>query len=202
MTQTMVECTVTNYDSNTVSVIDTSTNTVIANITVGSQPLGAAYDPDDGRVYVANDADNTVSVIVTSQYPHHTTITSAVDGNGNTIQNKSSILSTSITFNVRAIPGVNLIAGFQCKLDNAPSFTLCGTPAASNNTGTMTLSGLTSNQQHTIQIIAVDSQGNVDSTPATFSWFIAQPPTNTTITSAVDGNGNTVQNGAPLPQHP
>ena len=90
----------------TIPVIDTSTNTVIATIGVGANPQDVAYDSNDGRVYVDNDVDNTVSVIATSQYPHHTTITSAVDDNGNPVQNKSSTLSTTITFNVRVIPGV------------------------------------------------------------------------------------------------
>ncbi len=69
-------------------------NYVIASIPVGYNPCGVAYDPDDGRVYVANEGSSSVSVIATSQYPHHTTITSAVDGNNNPVQNKSSTLST------------------------------------------------------------------------------------------------------------
>jgi YVTN family beta-propeller protein len=72
---------VANNFVNTVSVIDTATNTVIATITVGSGPGGVAVTPDlrrdgDGdrrderedkarasKVYVANHNDNTVSVI-------------------------------------------------------------------------------------------------------------------------------------------
>jgi YVTN family beta-propeller protein len=38
----------------TVSVIDTETNTVIATIKVGQQPLGAAVTPDGRRLYVVN----------------------------------------------------------------------------------------------------------------------------------------------------
>jgi YVTN family beta-propeller protein len=56
---------VTNQGGNTVSVIDTDTNTVIDTITVGSQPLGIAYDSINHRMYVANFGigDDTVSVI-------------------------------------------------------------------------------------------------------------------------------------------
>jgi YVTN family beta-propeller protein len=36
---------VANFGSNTVSVIDTATNTVVATITVGPQPLGIAITP-------------------------------------------------------------------------------------------------------------------------------------------------------------
>ena len=40
---------VTNYVDNTVSVIDTATNTVVATIPVGIQPLGVAVTPDGTR---------------------------------------------------------------------------------------------------------------------------------------------------------
>ena len=37
---------VTNQGSTTVSVIDTTTNTIIDTITVGNTPIGIAYDPE------------------------------------------------------------------------------------------------------------------------------------------------------------
>jgi YVTN family beta-propeller protein len=53
--------------NNTVSVIDTSTNMVVATITipVGSYPLGVAITADGTRAYVAN-SSGTVSVIATA----------------------------------------------------------------------------------------------------------------------------------------
>jgi YVTN family beta-propeller protein len=61
---------VTNVISNTVSVIDTATDTVIKTIAVGDGPEGVAVNPDNTRAYVANsNADtgegnpDTVSVI-------------------------------------------------------------------------------------------------------------------------------------------
>jgi YVTN family beta-propeller protein len=60
---------VVNELSNSVSVIDAATNTVIATIPVGTQPAGVAVSPDGSRVYVtnANSPDfsqpGTVSVI-------------------------------------------------------------------------------------------------------------------------------------------
>src|SRR5262249_20227044 len=56
----------TNSGDNTVSVIDTTSNTVTATITVGNSPFGVAVTPDGSTVYVANSMDNTVSVIPTS----------------------------------------------------------------------------------------------------------------------------------------
>ena len=44
-------------------------------ITVGSRPNGIAYDPDNKKMYVANDGSNTVSVINTSNNTLNTTIT-------------------------------------------------------------------------------------------------------------------------------
>jgi YVTN family beta-propeller protein len=49
----------------TVSVIDTATNNVTANVSVGPTPEGVAVTPDGSKVYVANNANATVSVIDT-----------------------------------------------------------------------------------------------------------------------------------------
>jgi YVTN family beta-propeller protein len=58
---------ITNFGSNNVSVIDTTTNAVIGNpITVGTRPFGLAVTPDGSKVYVANNGSNTVSVIDTA----------------------------------------------------------------------------------------------------------------------------------------
>ncbi len=57
---------ITNQGDSTVSVIDTSSNTVTDTITVGTLPDGVAVTPDGSRVYVANWFSNTVSVIDTS----------------------------------------------------------------------------------------------------------------------------------------
>jgi YVTN family beta-propeller protein len=57
---------VTNRDSNTVSVIDTATNTVTATIPVGGGPIGVAVTSDGSKVYVANASSNSVSVIGTA----------------------------------------------------------------------------------------------------------------------------------------
>ena len=61
---------VTNQFSNSVSVIDTSTNTVVTTIALcgdcSLKPAGLAVTPDGSRVYVANQGNGTVSVITTS----------------------------------------------------------------------------------------------------------------------------------------
>ena len=58
---------ITNTGNNTVSVIDTATNTVTATIPVGTDPFGVGVSPDGSRVYVANgQPSNSVSVIDTN----------------------------------------------------------------------------------------------------------------------------------------
>ena len=56
---------VSNSDANTVSVIDTATNNVIATVPVGPDPRGIAITPDATRAYVANRDGTTLSVIDT-----------------------------------------------------------------------------------------------------------------------------------------
>ena len=53
-------------NSNNVSVIDASTNTVVANVPVGFSPAAIAVTPDATRAYVTNLASNNVSVIDTT----------------------------------------------------------------------------------------------------------------------------------------
>ena len=65
---------ITNADSNTVSVIELATNTVIDTVAVGSRPVSAAFDPVHQRVYVSNYGSNTVSVIDTQTNTVTTTV--------------------------------------------------------------------------------------------------------------------------------
>src|SRR5258706_4375019 len=57
---------ITNQRSNTVTVIDTATNTISATIPVGVTPFGVAVSPNGSKVYVTNAFSNTVSVIDTA----------------------------------------------------------------------------------------------------------------------------------------
>jgi len=57
---------VTNVDSNTVSVIDSATNTVVATVPVGLYPTSIAVTPDGQFAYVANENSDSVTVIATA----------------------------------------------------------------------------------------------------------------------------------------
>ena len=65
---------ITNGDSNNVSVIDVSTNKVTATISVGSNPMGVAVNPNGTKVYVGNANSNNISIIDTAT----NTVTAAV----------------------------------------------------------------------------------------------------------------------------
>jgi YVTN family beta-propeller protein len=54
---------VANSSSNTVSVIDVTSNTVVTTINVGNGPYGIAVDQTTNKVYVTNQNDKTISII-------------------------------------------------------------------------------------------------------------------------------------------
>ncbi|MEC5189280.1 beta-propeller fold lactonase family protein [Geobacillus thermodenitrificans] len=107
---------VTNAADNTVSVIDTSTNTVIETISVGNMPDRIAITPDGTRAYVGNVLSNTISVIDTSTNtviatipvasPHDIDLTP--DGTHayvtNTTTNTVSVLNTATNTVITTIP--------------------------------------------------------------------------------------------------
>src|SRR5271170_4479347 len=57
---------VNNNNSHNVSVIDTTSNTVIATVIIGNSPEDLVITPDNSKVYVTNFSDGTVSVISTT----------------------------------------------------------------------------------------------------------------------------------------
>jgi|GEM_PF-5554231 len=57
---------ISNQSNNNVSVINTTTNTLVATVPVGDNPTGVAVHPGSARVYVANENSATVSVINTA----------------------------------------------------------------------------------------------------------------------------------------
>lgn len=69
-----------NNGVNTVTVISTATNTIMATINVGNGPAGIVISPDGKYVYVTNSVDGTISVISTSS--NTVTTTFSLGGNG------------------------------------------------------------------------------------------------------------------------
>jgi YVTN family beta-propeller protein len=82
-----------NYDSNTISVIDITTDTfdndgptfgTIHNVAVGSGPSSVTVFQDGSRAYVANSNDGTISVVNLSSYTVEKTITLPLNPDGTT----------------------------------------------------------------------------------------------------------------------
>ncbi len=109
--------------------------------------------------------------IVPIQPPTATTITSATDGNGNSLQNEGSTISTSIAIHVQATKGTNPISDFQCILDDSTFDISC----TATNSAMINCNNLLDGQPHTFGVRAVDNQGNVDSTSSSFIWTILTP---------------------------
>ena len=63
---TLTRAYVVNRAANTLSVIDTSTDSVVATVAVGATPLDVTVNPAGSRVYVANFGSGNVSVIDTA----------------------------------------------------------------------------------------------------------------------------------------
>jgi len=88
---------VTNNTDNTVSVIDTATNTVTATIAVGSLPYGVAVSPDGSHAYVTNYGGGTVSVIDTATNAVTATIPVGSDPIGVAVGTLPAVSTTTTT---------------------------------------------------------------------------------------------------------
>lgn len=103
-----------------------------------------------------------------SLVPPDTTITSAIDGNNNPINDGDSTLSPEITFNFEGTDNSNAPEElrFECRLDDS-GFQTCSTPKKYIN--------LDDGKEHIFQVRAIDTSGNVDPTPSSFNWRILTP---------------------------
>ncbi|MFO0593676.1 MAG: Ig-like domain-containing protein [Myxococcaceae bacterium] len=87
----------------------------------------------------------------------------------------SNSASASFTFNATEAGST-----LQCSLDGAP-FVACTSP--------LTLSGL-ADGAHTLRVRAMDAVGNLDPTPASYTWTVDTTPPDTTLTSTPPNPSN------------
>ncbi len=80
--QYLIVTQVPNNNPNSVSVIDTTTNTVTTQITVGNGPAGVAFNPvaSASRAYVTNSNDSTMSIIDTQNWTVISTVPTGAGG--------------------------------------------------------------------------------------------------------------------------
>jgi YVTN family beta-propeller protein len=104
---------VTNLASNSVSVIDTATNTVTATITSLSSPNGIALTPNDEYAYITNGGNNSVSIISTTMNTVNATVTVGINPYG-----------VAITPNSEYAYVTNLISGTVSVINTATNLVL------------------------------------------------------------------------------
>jgi YVTN family beta-propeller protein len=188
---------ITNLDSNTVSVIDTVTNAVIAIIPVGSAPEGVAVTPDGRKVYVANSAavGSTVSVIDTATNAV-TTITGfsepigvAVSPDGSKVY-VANILSETVSVIDTATNAVSAtIAGFSQPIGVAVTPDGSKVYVTSQNTSTVSVIDTATNA--VTATITVDGPSvGVAVTPDGSKVYVTNP--NTVTVSVIDTATNAV----------
>jgi len=204
---------VTNSDDDTVSVIDTATNTVSKTIVVGHKPSGIAANPSGTRVYVANSGEcpigpcqqpGTVSVINTSNNSVINTVTVGIgpchlavnpsgtrvyvsncgymDGDENTV----SVIDTDTDTVIATVEGVNDPDGVTVTPDGSlvsshPTISIIDTATntvINNVTGLTAPLGLTINSSGT-HVYAANEDGPVS---------VIETATNTVIDTVEAGD--------------
>ncbi len=123
-----------------------------------------------------------------------TTIDSAIDGDGTSIADGGTTPTDSMTFTYSGTdnnPASELT--FTCELTGP-------TPTAPFDctTGLTTQFTALTDGDYTFSVYATDAAGNVDPTPATWDFTVAVVP-DTTIDSAIDGDGTSIADGGTTP---
>jgi hypothetical protein len=105
--------------------------------------------------------------------PPDTIITSAIDNSTglNMVNGGGITAANSITLIFEGIDDSG-ITGYNCSIDNLPTFTCLSPVILDNNVFQSTLGiGSPGSTTHTFQVSATDIAGNTDLTPAIFNWF-------------------------------
>jgi hypothetical protein len=105
---------------------------------------------------------NAVNNIVCDTIAPNTQITGAFDGKGNKIVNGGKTTSTTAKFFFGGSDNIG-VTGFECFIDTG-SWNACTSPVTYNN--------LQKSITHVFMVRAGDAAGNVDLSPATWTWKI------------------------------
>lgn len=172
-----------------------ATNSTTANFSFASSKLGSTFECQlDGGDYTVCSSPQSYADLAAGS---HTFSVKATDAVGNADPAPASWAweiditppHTAIT-NQPANPSSAMAAGFnftsskagsvfECQLDDR-AFTLCSSPFLYTNL---------SSGPHTFTVKATDAVGNVDPTPASYTWVAVMPPKNETPTGFINKGG-------------
>lgn len=109
----------------------------------------------------SNSATASFVVTVRDSTPPQTQLVSAVDGHAKAVSNGGATVSDDITITFGGTDAIG-VTGYYCAWDGAAA-TPCTSPLSRSNLST---------GQHVFSVQARDGRGNVDESPATFTWRI------------------------------
>jgi YVTN family beta-propeller protein len=178
---------ITNNGGNTVSVIDTATNTVSATIQVGNRPYGVAVTPDGGKVYVANNEFfGSVSVIDTATDAVVGTITvgSLPIGVAVTPDGASVYIANEYDDTVSVIDASNDTVTATILVDSVP----LGVAVSQDGTKVF----VTSPRSGTVSVIDTASNIVVGTIRSSFPFGVAVTPDGSKIYATREGSPGTV----------
>ncbi|QSO51241.1 InlB B-repeat-containing protein [Alicyclobacillus curvatus] len=200
---------VANQGSNTVSVIDGSTNTVTSTITVGSHPFDVAYDAANGDMYVANELSGTVSVIDGST----NTVTSTITVGGypvgvayDAVNGDVYVTNGSISGTVSVIDGSTNTVTNTIPVGNAPfgvAYNAANGDVYVANSGSNTVSvidGSTNTVTSTIPVGGYPQGVAYDA--ANGDVYVANYSNNSQAVSVIDGSTNQAMSTIPVGSDP
>ncbi len=187
---------VTNRSTGNVSVIDTSTNAVVATVPVGGAPIAVAITPNAAFAYVTNLSTDNVSVINTST---NTVVATVPVGDGpqgvaitpdgafayvtNSGSNSVSVINTSTNTVVATVPVGNFPVGISITPDGTRAYVVNSFPIGS-------FSVIDTSTNTVVVTVPVTLRQDVDITPnGAFAYMTGPSFDNVTV---IDISTNTV----------
>ncbi|HEY4327213.1 MAG TPA: beta-propeller fold lactonase family protein [Mucilaginibacter sp.] len=197
---------IANFGSHNVSVINIATNTVVATVPVGADPLGVSVSPDGSKAYISNEFDNTVSVINTSSNTVAATIPVgaspsglAVSPNGsrlyvaNGVSNTVSVINTANNTAIATITMGSLPFGIAVSPDGSSVY------VSNYNSNTVSVINAASNLVIATISVGLKPIGIVVSADGSKVYAVNQGSNNVSV---INASSNTIAATIPVGQEP